>query len=532
MNRDSSEALAPPPRSFAPNAVARWARDAPDAVAIQDVDGPAYTYRELDDVMRRWAGGLRRLGVQAGTHVATFLPNGEAAHFAMLSLGLIGAIEVPVNPAFTGRILHYILENADAEILVTNAALAARVMALEAALPALRTVVVVDGDAPAHPAWLGVGGVDFLAGAALVLDAPGPAYRDIAALMYTSGTTGPSKGVLVPWAVILSFQNWQPDDTLHPGDGYYPALPLAHNSGRTGLNYALLKGARFVCRERFSGAQFWDDVRRYQCRVASIVGPMTQYLQAQAARPDDSDNPLETVVCGPLIPEIAAFKRRFGVKVMTCYGMTETGIVITTTDDGTPWQSCGKIRSGYPGVELRVVNRHDEPVAPGVVGELAVRAAAPYALNLGYYKMAEKTVEVWRNGWFHTGDAFRQDEDGWFYLVDRMKDAIRRRGENMSSYEVESLVRDYSGVADCAAIAVPAEHGEDEILAVVEVAKPDGFDARAFFAFLAPRMPKFMLPRYVEAMQAMPRNETSQRVKKYELRARGLTPAAVDREKL
>jgi crotonobetaine/carnitine-CoA ligase len=522
-----------PPDRFAPNAVARWARETPDAVAIDHVGGAACTYAELAATMRHWAESLTALGVSAGAHVASFLPNGAMAQYAMLSLGLLRAVEVPVNAAFTGRVLHYILENSDAVLLLTTVAQYERVQALADALPRLGCVVLLDGEAPSAEArWRIAGRSAFLAARAKLPDDAGPVYRDIAALMYTSGTTGPSKGVLMPWAVIYQIAEWYPAAMLGPGDGIYSPLPLAHNSGRNCFNYALAAGARFVCRERFSGAAFWDDVRRHRCRVATLVGPMTQYLQAQPVRSDDADNPLETVICGPLIPEIDTFRTRFGVRILTCYGMTETGIVITTDDPAVPWQSCGRVRAGYPHVDLRIVNEHDEPLPAGAIGELVVRAEAPWSLNAGYYRQPETTAAAWRNGWFHTGDAFRRDADGWFYLVDRMKDAIRRRGENISSYEVESLVRDCPGIRDCAAIAVPARFGEDEILAVVEVDDPGAFDAPGFFAFLAPRMPGFMLPRYVEPVRALPRNETSLRVRKFELRARGLPTGAVDREAL
>jgi crotonobetaine/carnitine-CoA ligase len=163
------------------------------------------------------------------------------------------------------------------------------------------------------------------------------------------------------------------------------------------------------------------------------------------------------------------------------------------------------------------------------VGELIVRSAEPWSLNAGYYQMPEKTALAWRNGWFHTGDAFRADADGWYYLVDRMKDSIRRRGENISSFEVETIVRGYPGVGDCAAIAVPAKLGEDEVMVVIETSDPRGFSPAALLEWLEPRMPRFMLPRYVELVAALPRNATTQRVKKHELRARGVTKATWDR---
>ena len=199
--------------------------------------------------------------------------------------------------------------------------------------------------------------------------------------------------------------------------------------------------------------------------------------------------------------------------------------------DHGPWASCGRQRLDYPRPEVRVVNQYDEPLAAGEVGELVVRSAEPWALNAGYYKLPEATAEAWRNGWFHTGDAFRYDADGWFYLVDRMNDAIRRRGENISSFEVESLVSGHPDVVECAAVAAPAELGEDEVRVVIIARDPTRFDPAALLTWLEPRMPRYMLPRYVDVVEDLPRNETTGRIKKHELRAGGIAAGTWDRER-
>ena len=158
-----------------------------------------------------------------------------------------------------------------------------------------------------------------------------------------------------------------------------------------------------------------------------------------------------------------------------------------------------------------------------------MRSPEPWSLNVGYYKMPEQTVAAWRNGWFHTGDAFRVDEDGWYYFVDRMRDTIRRRGENISSFEVETAVAEHDQVLECAAVGVPAEHGEDEVIVAVIVRDAAAFDPAALVAFLEPRMPRFMVPRYVRVVADLPRTEASMRVRKHELRADGVTSDTWDR---
>jgi crotonobetaine/carnitine-CoA ligase len=190
----------------------------------------------------------------------------------------------------------------------------------------------------------------------------------------------------------------------------------------------------------------------------------------------------------------------------------------------------GRQRTIWPFPELRIVNAHDEPLGTGEVGELVVRTREPWGINNGYYKMPEKTVAAWRNGWFHTGDAMTRDKDGNFYFVDRLNDAIRRRGENISSFEVEGFVCEHPDVGECAAIGIPNAHGDQDVMVVVTSAGPGRLDPAALIAFLEPRMPAFMVPRYVEIVDTLPKSEASARVRKSELRTRGITPATWDRE--
>ncbi|GMU78547.1 MAG: acyl-CoA synthetase [Acidimicrobiia bacterium] len=513
-----------------PNAVARWASTTPDTVALELVGGPRLTYAELHDAGLRWAGALLRVGVERGHHVATMVSPELTAHFAMLGVGWVGAVEVPLNTAYRGQTLHHALHLTDATTVVCSAEFVERIAEVAGDLPKLETVVVVDGTAPrgAFPGRV-VDGTAFLDGVAPATGLPGPEYHHISTLLLTSGTTGPSKAVVLPWAGVFQMWSWVPDDALLPGEGLFIAMPLFHNSGRSGFNSCMARGGRYVTRAKFSGTSFWDDVRATDCRVGALVGPMTHLLYAAPPRADDADNPLRAVVIGPMIPEMADFERRFGVRVATCYGQTEIGAPLATGWDHGPWAGCGKPRTDYPWTECALVNELDEPVAPGEVGELVVRTREPWALNAGYYNMPEATAEAWRNGWFHTGDAFRCDEDGWYYFVDRMRDTIRRRGENISSFEVENAVLEFPGVVECAAVGIRTPLGDDEVMAAVIVGDADAFDPAALVGFLETRIATFMVPRYVEAMDDFPRNATTGRVRKHELRARGVTTTTWDR---
>ncbi|OHV34797.1 MULTISPECIES: AMP-binding protein [Pseudofrankia] len=555
-------------RLLAPHALATWAARTPDAPALIHVDGARLTYAELLAESHRWATCLRGLGVGAGTHVATMLPDGFDPHLAMLGLSWLRAVEVPLNTAYVGPMLRHALAVSESTVLITTSAMLPRVAAAAGAgpraLPLLATVLLADGadgladdaagldrgSAGSLPSTVAV--VDLGAALATTESAAGfegPAVSDVSSLLFTSGTTGPSKAVITPWGLTYQMWSWVPEDTLAAGEALFSAMALFHNSGRSGFNYVLGRGGCLVTRQKFSAARVWDDVRRHGCVALALVGPLTALLRAAPPRPDDADNPVRGVILGPMIPRMADFERRFGVRVATCYGQTEVGAPLATGWDHGPWENTGTRRASWPDFEARVVDERDEPVPAGRVGELVVRAREPWSLCLGYHGMPEATAEAWRGGWFHTGDAFRADEAGHYYFVDRLRDTIRRRGENISSFEVEAAVAAHPGVRECAAVAVRTELGDDEVLVAViptgpadaagptnstdptDLADPaaEGFDPAGLLAFLDGRLPAFMLPRYVDVVADLPRTETTGRVRKHELRARGLPPTAWDR---
>jgi crotonobetaine/carnitine-CoA ligase len=301
-------------------------------------------------------------------------------------------------------------------------------------------------------------------------------------------------------------------------------FPAFHVSGKSALYVSAAFGERLVVREQFSPQHFLDDIRKFEVTLAGLVGPMATWLMALPPANDDAETPLSKVYMGPIIPGIEDFKNRFGVKVATGFGMTEIGAPIASDgwDVSIP-ASCGKPRTdAYPGYEIRVVDEYDRPLGPGEVGELIVRSNAPWTLNAGYWGKPEQTAQAWRNGWFHTGDGFKYDEDGNFYFVDRMKDAIRRRGENISSFEVEALVNQHPAIQASAAVAVPDDAGsEDEVKVFVLLdpnveGKPTLVQLHEHFA---ETMPKHMVPRYIEPIDALPQTEGTFRTRKVELRA-------------
>jgi crotonobetaine/carnitine-CoA ligase len=277
--------------------------------------------------------------------------------------------------------------------------------------------------------------------------------------------------------------------------------------------------------------RFLADIDEYGVTTAAMVPAIAQFLSMSPATPEDADLPLRNVVMAGALPDPDGFRSRFGVRMCTAYSMTE--ICTPFTSDGwdvTNWDAVGRLKGGYPGLEVRVLGEDGTPVEPGELGELVIRSSVPSTLNAGYFGMPQATAEAWRDGWFHTGDAFRYDADGFFYFVDRIKDAIRRRGENISSFEVEAIVSGHEEVAECAAVAVPAEMGEDEIKLCVVAVPGRSIDPPTLVAWLADRMPRYMVPRYVEVLDGLPRTMGTLRVQKASLRATGVTAATWDRD--
>jgi crotonobetaine/carnitine-CoA ligase len=416
--------------------------------------------------------------------------------------------------------LEHTVNTSGARLAVVTSAYLPQFDEVRGALDGLERIVVPDG-----------ADAGFAVDAVPAKDLEPAAYHDIACMIYTSGTTGPSKGVLMPWGELHQFVTALPDNIITSDGAHYLCLPVFHVSGKSGIYICAHHDARMVVRETFSLTEFWSDVRAFGVTSTGLIGVMASFLMAMPEQPDDADNPLVNVSMGPLVAEVEEFKRRFDVQVSTGYGMTEIGVPLASDGwnlaNGT---SCGRLRTGYPGYEVRVVDDWDRPLGPDQVGELIVRTAEPWTMNAGYHNMPAETAAAWRNGWFHTGDAFTYDRDGNYYFVDRIKDAIRRRGENISSFEVEAYVTRHPAVAECAAVAVPSEHSEDEVKVVVVPAADQSVDPRQLIEFLIPTMPRFMIPRYVEVVDALPKTPTM-RVRKVELRESGGAGTGVwDRE--
>jgi crotonobetaine/carnitine-CoA ligase len=492
---------------------------------LVEIGGRTLTYADAHREGRGWQARLAQLGVVAGDPVAVMLPTWAVTATAWIGIARLGAIEVQVNTQLVGRLLSYVLADSGAKVLITAARHVEALAAVLADAPAIETVVVVD---------------DAAAGAALPVAAvPGPDAEtlapeefavpqpwDLGTVLYTSGTTGPSKGVMMPWAQLhATATNVAPEGDLGPDDAFYAPYALYHITGKTSLYTMALYGGRVVLRERFRTADFWSDVAEHRCTTTVLMGVMAQFLHREPG-PARVETPLRNVIMSPMIPEVEAFKERFDVRVRTMFNMTEVAVPIVTPGwDLHDTESCGRLR---PGIHARVVDEHDQEVAHDTVGELIIRADEPWTLNAGYWRNPAKTAEAWRNLWLHTGDAARQDADGNFYFVDRMKDAIRRRGENVSSLELELEVLACPGVLECAAVGLPSEYMEEDIKIVVVAQAGVQITGPELVAFLTDRVPRYMVPRYVELVDALPKTP-SEKVRKNVLREAGVTATTWER---
>jgi crotonobetaine/carnitine-CoA ligase len=506
----------------------RFATERPDQVFVKFADGGEWTYAQMLEQTRKAATALRALGVRQGDHVAAFLPSSVDSIRLWYGLNYLGAVYVPFNPGYKGNLLEHVVRTSDAKLIVAHHQLAERLEGIDRS--ALTDIVHIGGDGPDITGLRRHSGALLTEtqadDAALVLERPIEPW-DPQGIWYTSGTTGPSKGVLSSY--MHSYEMFGPETWpfVTSDDRYMINLPLFHLGG-TGLwNSMLLRGASVAFIERFQTDRFWEQVRSTESTVVFLLGAMAAFLESKPPLPDDTDHPLRLVFMVPVVEDVPAFAARFGVEVRAVYNMTEICCPIITGPTPSLPGTCGRVR---PGVEVRLVDENDIDVPIGELGEFIVRCDHPWGMNSGYYNMPEATATAWRNGWFHTGDGGRMDAEGNYYFVDRLKDAIRRRGEFVSSLELEIELCAHPDIQAAAAIAVKSEHAEDEIMVVLVKAEGcDSLDLPAIVEWLVERVAYFMVPRYWRVVDAMPLTPT-EKVRKTVLREEGVTADTWDRE--
>lgn len=500
----------------------RRAREKPDLCFATFADGIAWTFSQLLKQTRSAAAALQELGVRQDDRVLLWMPNGPNALRLWFAINYIGAVFVPINPAHRGLVLEHMIQNSGARLMLAHASLIERLEGLQHG--ALSDVVLVGGQVKTMK------GLNLHA--AETLDAHGsepiapPRHImpwDLQLVIYTSGTTGKSKGVMCSY---LKAKAAEPAfDFLGPSDRYLVNLPLFHVSGAAVVMDMLRRGASIAMVGPFSVSNFWSIVRETEVSCCTLIGSMAQLLLNSTPGPQDRLHDLKAVMILPLVEGSADFSERFGCDVYTVFSMTEVASPIVSPKNPTQASSCGRARTG---VELRIVDENDCEVPIGSAGELIVRSDIPWALSHGYLNAPEATAAAWRNGWFHTGDAFRCDDSGNYFFVDRMNDTIRRRGENISSFEIEIEVSAHPHVREVAAYAIPDPIGGDEVMIAICVKEGMAIEWSELLHFLSERLASFMVPRYLRLVDELPKTPT-QKVQKAVLRAEGLTSDTFDR---
>lgn len=527
MTSASSETL--------PAIVNRMAEADPRRVFIRTVNGASATWGQLQSSTDLWAARFVALGVKRGDVVVTILDAGMDSLAAWLGLASIGAIDAATNPEFRGRMLAYAINNCAPELLVVASPYFSVVEAVAADLRTVRRVLVLDGDGDNIDRSSSLPGVtrpqalrpDMAAARDLMSV---PAFHDIACITYTSGTTGPSKAVRLPWGQLHAINSGTfPIEDLTPADIFYCTTSHAHFGSKSIPYNAAMVGGQVVMRPRFTLVNFWNDVINFEITTGMLVGSMADVLLRDANSPTGPTT-LKNLFMAPLGFNYRQFSERFGVRICTVYNSTEGGVAIRSGWNPTNEHTVGRLREGYPNFEVRLVDEYDYEVPDGTLGECVVRSGVPWVMNAGYLNDDSATASAWRNGWFHTGDGLVRTPEGDYVFVDRLKDAIRRRGENISSFDVEADVLRNQDIVECAAIAVPANNVEDEVLLFAVRRAGSTISPHDLYEDLASRMARFMVPRYIEFVDELPKTEATLRVIKAELRQRGVGPDTWDRK--
>lgn len=515
------------------DALDRAVRAHPERVLL-DFSGEEYSYADVDRASTRLAHAFTALGVQPGQTVLSMLDNNIDAVLCWLAINKLRAVSVPINTALKGEFLRHQISDADAELVICEPDYVERIASVSQELPRLRQVLHRGPAAGRRCGAVPMAPLDdFRAGPDTALEEK-PKPWELACLIYTSGTTGPSKGCMISYNYMCNLARLQlragpasaDDVTITP-------LPLFHmNAMCVGVLASILVGARVAIVPRFSVSSFWPEVERSGATIASILGGMGGLL---AHAPDHEAakrcfGQIHTVRGNPFTEEVKAiWKQRFGARHVggNGYGLTEAAVV--TSLAGGEYAAPGSSGKRIPDFDVRIVDELDRELPAGQSGEIIVRPLRPDIMFMGYWRRPEDTLKIMRNLWLHTGDIGRFDAQGFFYFMDRKKDYLRRRGENISSFEMESAFSRHPDIAEVAVHAVPSDKGEDDVK-VTAILRPGAtLAAEDLYKWAIDAVPYYALPRYIEFRDTLPKNPQG-RILKYQLRDEGRTAATWDQE--
>ncbi len=504
----------------------------PDAVFL-DFEGVQLTYRDVWTQRTDLARGLHALGVRRGDRVVTVLDTGPDAIAAWFAVHALGAVHVPINTAYKGEFLRHQIADSGARVAIAEADYAERILGLWDGTPELTTLLHRgDVEAVSSPART-VSPLDAHRLTDGELPEPELVGRDLASLIYTSGTTGPSKGCMISHNYLCDLaRRFLGISGRSPHEVNWTPLPLFHIFAITAVLSSAQIGGTTSMAPRFSASAFWSEVERSGATIVNLLGSMASII---ANAPDSPETlrcrgQLRSVLAVPFPQELKdVWRERFGVKWpgFSTYGQTESGSMVTCPiDENVPPGSSGRRNDT---LDVRIFDENDHELPAGVPGEIVVRPLKPSVMFDGYWNRPAETLAVSGNYWHHTGDIGKFDEAGYFYFVDRQKDYLRRRGENISSFEVEMSLVQHPALAEAAVFAIPSELTEDDVKTCIVLMPGQTVDPAELCVWASERIPFFALPRYIEIVDELPKNPVG-RVLKFELRDRGVTPETWDRE--
>jgi crotonobetaine/carnitine-CoA ligase len=491
------------------------------------------TYAQVDSISNQFANGFRALGLEKNDKIAIMMVNHPYYLHVWFGAAKLGVVEVPINTAYKGDLLKHLINNSESRALIIDSEFLDRLPLIQKDLPKLERIICrgeVD-QALSDSILLPISSIedffDYKTDAITVDVLP----SDPVAFIYTSGTTGLSKGVVCPnnyylhtGRLVARLRDARADDIL------YTFLPLFHvNAQLMTVLAAMIADAQMVLSDRFSASNFWNEIRKYGATQFNYLGAVMTILSKQEPKPEDADVKVRYAFGAACPPDVMEkLEGRFGFECLEGFGMSEIGLVVHDAIGNRRRGSCGKVLDEF--FEVKLFDDGDNEVATGEIGEIVVRPKMPYIMMTEYFNMPDKTLETYRNLWFHTGDYAKKDADEFFYFVDRKKDAIRRRGENISSFEVEKVINTHPSVLESAVFAVPSELGEDEVMTAVVLKPEKEVSPVELIEFCNDRMAHFAVPRYVDFVAELPKTPTN-RIEKYRMRQVGITESTWDREK-
>jgi crotonobetaine/carnitine-CoA ligase len=465
-----------------------------DKIAVLTGNGEiTVTYKQLDEMAARVANGLRSLDVRKGDKIVILFPNSVEFLYIWFGAMKLGAVAVPLNIALKGPLLAYQINDSDAKVALVSKHLILDFINLKELFNS-KPLKGFEEVAPSDPATI----------------------------MYTSGTTGPPKGVVLPHNAYINTALMNAEIAeAREGDIFFSTVPFFHTSGQLQIILpALINDLTAAFEPWFHASKFWEWAAKYRATVIFLISSMINILLKTPESYYDRRHNVRVAMTGGATKDVwIAFEKRFGVRVLEGYGMTETcAIAIFNRGNDVKVGSVGK---PLPYFDMIIADEQDRELPPYKVGQLLIRPKKPYVMMLEYYNKPRETVEAWRNLWFHTGDLFYRDEEGFFYFVGRLKESIRRRGENISPYEIESVVNEHPAVLESAAVGVPSELGDEDVKLYIVLKPGMQLDYMEFLEWCDKRLPYYMVPRYIEIVDELPKTPT-QRIQRYILKERGV----------